>query len=183
MGLCQPLGQLVLRFELNPLCSPARAHSGLLTLGPECGHLAETWKRHEMLLWLKSAPTPYSEVRRVLPPSPEAASPAESGRVPFRPVGCSGKDSGEGLPLLGGPPRGAQPAVPGAGRARATVSLSLCGRLRGGISRAHSHNQPSRRWGNLAARREAAGATGEISAETVFEVLKCLSSFWPVFPT
>lgn len=116
-----------------------------------------------MLLSLKSVPTPYSEVRRLLPPSPAAASPAESGRVPFRPVGCSGKDSGEGLPLLGRP---AEPAVPGAGRARATVSLSLCGRLRRGISRAH--NQPSRRRGNLAARRETAGVTGEILSQKLF---------------
>lgn len=53
MGLCQPLGQLALKFEVNPLCSPARANSGLLTLGPECGHLAESLKETQNAPFVK----------------------------------------------------------------------------------------------------------------------------------
>lgn len=93
-----------------------------------------------MFLSLKSVPTPYSEVRRVLLPAPAAASPPEAGPVPFGPVGGSRKGSGEGLPLLGVPlgPRGTEPTVRDAGRARPTVSLSLCGRLHQDRSWAHS---------------------------------------------
>lgn len=124
-----------------------------------------------MLLSLKNAPTAYSEVRRVLPPAPAAASPPEPGRVPFRPVGGSGKGSGEGLPLLGDPLGAAGRRVGRPGR-RPRETHRVTAIVRPLTPGQKQDSQSSWHQGNLGARREAAGVTGEISAEIVFEVLK-----------
>lgn len=126
----------------------------------------------------KNVPRPYSELRQGLPPAPAAASLPELGRVPFGSVGGSEKGSGDGLLLLGSRgPRGAEPVVPDAGRARPEVSLSLCGRLHWDINRDHS---TSWRWENLQALREAAGRLGQFPKKLF---TYCISGCWPVFPT
>lgn len=136
MGFCQPLEHLFLKFEVDPFCSPARARSGLLTLEPECGHLAESLEEAQNAPFVKKCPTPYSG-----PPGTAAfptfgfSSGARSGSFPA----CRGlpEGPGRGAATVEAPLQGAEPAVPDAGRARPTVSLSLCGRFHRGISGAH----------------------------------------------
>ena len=56
MGLCQPLDQLVLTFEVQPSGSPTLPLSGSLTLGPECGRFAETLKEARSAPFVKKCP-------------------------------------------------------------------------------------------------------------------------------
>lgn len=60
MGRCQHLKQLFLKFEVKPFAPPACALSGLLTLGPECGHFTETLKEahNAPVVILKMPPDP-----------------------------------------------------------------------------------------------------------------------------
>lgn len=98
---------------------------------------------------------------------------------PLRPAGVSEEGWREGLPLLLGP-RGAEPAVPGSGRATPAVSLSLCGRLHWDVNRAHS--TPWRRE-SLRLLRKAARRLREFLQKLFFKYLGVSEFVGRFFPT
>lgn len=149
MGLCQSLEQQFLKFEVNTLCSL----SGLLTLGLECGHFAETLKEAQNVSFIeKCHQTPLSPAGDRHPQRLSLLrnlAPFLTGLSGARLVGCH----------CWGPPRpqGTQPAVPDESCARPEVSLSLCGRCRPDVNKAHGTSlelgkpwgPPGRRSGRL----------------------------------
>ena len=127
MGLCQPLEQLFLTFEVNP-CVPQPA--GFQAFG------ASMWP-------LRRNPESGGQIApfvKKCPQTPLRAPPGTAGCSDCR--SSSGARPGSPRARMEGchcwdplGPRGADPAVPGAGRARPGVSQSLCGRSRRDVNR------------------------------------------------